>query len=464
MLNTKSILALIALPLAGSAALSSCDDSTNVGGSLVTDESQIVVATDFTVTGQTVVNPNVQSRTIVQVLGRFEAEGYGTFSSDFVTQFMPAATIPTTGITVNDIDSLQLVMRIPKNAWVGDTLLPMGLEVYRLNRQLPAPIFSDFDPEGYYDTADKLAEKMYVCNALGATDSIRKLSYREINVTLPRSLGQELFQLYLDHPEAYTFPANFSRYFPGIYVRNSFGSGRVVAISTTTMRLYYHTTSTDSEGKEVINRQSGNYYAVTPEVILNNNIDYTIDDALQARIDAGEQILVAPVGRDVEMTFPLQKVIDYYHENAGSLSVVNTLTIDIPATAIENEYGIEPPTNLLLILKAKKDEFFRKNMLTDDISSFYATYDSANHRYRFSGLRGYLLEALKKESFTPDDYEFVLTPVNVETETNQSNSYYYNTPSTYVSAINPYVGAPALVKLDLDKCTVTFTFSKQTVQ
>lgn len=465
MLKAKTILALMALPLAGSTALSSCDDSTNVGASLVTDESQIVVATDFEVTGQTVVNPSVQSRTIVQVLGRFNAEGYGTFSSDFVTQFMPAATIPTEGITVNDIDSLKLVMRVPKNSWVGDTLLPMGLEVFRLNRQLPAPIFSDFDPADYFSPSDKIAEKIYVCNALGATDSIRNLSYREINVTLPRELGQELFQLYLDHPEAYTFPSSFAKYFPGIYVRNSFGSGRVVAISSTTMSLHYHTTSTDSEGEVTINRQSGNYYAVTPEVILNNNISYTIDDELQARIDNGEQIIVAPVGRDVEMTFPLKNVIGYYHENAGSLSVINTLTLDIPAEAIENEYGIEPPTNLLLVLKSKKEEFFRKNQLTDDVNSFYATYDSANHRYRFSGLRGYLLNALEKEdAIEAADYEFVLTPVNVETETNQSGSYYYSSGTSYVSAITPYVGAPSLVRLNLDKSVITFTFSKQTIQ
>lgn len=463
MLKAKTILASLQLLLAGSAIMSSCGDATNVGASLVTDKSQIVVATDFTVTGQTVVNPNVQSRTVVQVLGRFEAKGYGHFSSDFVTQFMPAATLPTEGITVDDIDSLKLIMRIPKGSWVGDTVVPMGLEVFRLNRQLPAPIFSDFDPENYYNPADKLAEKIYVCNALGATDSIRRLSYREINVPLPRELGQELYRLYLEHPEAYTFPASFARYFPGIYVKNNFGSGRVVAITATTMRLYYHTVGTDSEGKEVINRMSGNYYAVTPEVILNNNIDYTIDRELQARIDNGEKIVAAPVGRDVEMTFPLQDVIDYYHENAGSLSVINTLTLDIPAEALENDYGIEPPTNLLLVLKSKKDEFFSKNKLTDDVTSFYATYDSANHRYRFNGLRGYLLDALDRDDLTAADSEFVLTPVNIETETNQSNSY-YSSSTTYVSAINPYIGAPVLVKLNLDKCVITFTFSKQTVE
>mgnify|MGYP000778110949 FL=1 len=182
------------------------------------------------------------------------------------------------------------------------------------------------------------------------------------------------------------------------------------------------------------------------------------------RIDAGEQIIVAPVGRDVEMEFPLKEVIDYYHTNSGSMAVINGLELTIPAEAIENDYGINPPTNLLLVLKSKKDEFFRKNALADDITSFYATYDSANHRYVFSGLRGYLLDALsREEKLTAEDYTFVLTPINVITETNTTNSY-YGTSTSYVAAINPYVGAPVMVKLNLDKCDVTFTFSKQTVK
>jgi hypothetical protein len=57
----------------------------------------------------------------------------------------------------------------------------------------------------------------------------------------------------------------------------------------------------------------------------------------------------------------------------------------------------------------------------------------------------------------PADVTFTLTPVTLTTES--STSYY--TTTTYVSAITPYIGAPAMVKLDLDSTDITFQFSKQ---
>lgn len=437
----------------------SCDDSANVGSSLVKDESEVVIASDFTISGHTVSNPKVPSRTATQVLGRIKADDYGVFSSDFVTQFMPSATIDTEKMTRQNIDSLKLLMFVPKGSLVGDSLAPMGLEVYRLNKQLTAPIFSNFNPEDYYNPADKLGEKIYVCNALGATDSIKALSYRLIDVKMPDELAKEFYDLYIQNPQAYAYPSEFARHFPGIYVKNSFGSGRVVAISNTMMRMYYHVTSTDSEGKEKIEKYYGNYFAVTPEIILNNNFSYEADASLQARIENGETIIVAPVGRDVEMIFPIKDVIDYYQANSGALAVINTLAFDIPAEAIENEYGIEPPADMLMVLSSKKEQFFQNNELTDNKTSFYCSYDAANHRYRFSGLRDYLLDMLKKDNITPEDYTFTLTPVVVETESS-SSGYYGST--TYVSAIEPYVGAPVMVKLDLSKANVSFSFSKQT--
>ncbi len=454
--------ALRVIAILGAAVLTSCEDTPNVGASLVKDESEVVIATDFAVTGKSVDNPRVQSRTVTQVLGQIDAKGYGRFASDFMTQFMPSAKIDTQNITAENIDSLKLLLFVPKGSFVGDSITPMGLEVYRLSKQLPSLIYSNADPTEYYDPADLLASRIYACNALGATDSIRALSYRLIDVKLPLQLAHELYQLYIDDPSAYAFPSNFAQHFPGIYIKNSYGSGRVIEISSTIMRMYYHTTTTDSQGKEKITRHQGSYYAVTPEIVLNNNLSYTISDDLRQRIDKGEDIIVAPVGRDIELQFPIKEIIDHYNANSGSLAVVNSLSFDIPAEKITNDYGIQPPKDLLLILSDKKEDFFLRSELNNNVTSFYASYDSANRRYRFSGMREYLLEMLKKTDITPEDYTFTLTPVNIETETNTSNSY-YGSSTTYVSAINPYIGAPTMVKLDIPKSKITLTFSKQTL-
>ena len=122
--------------------------------------------------------------------GRIDATGYGRLEADFVTQFMPAAQL-SSALTQENIDSIKALFFVPNGSFVGDSLAPMGLEIYRLNKQLPSTIFSNFNPADYYSSSDLLATKMYVCNALGQPDSIRNLSYRLIDVHLPVSLAHE---------------------------------------------------------------------------------------------------------------------------------------------------------------------------------------------------------------------------------------------------------------------------------
>ncbi len=454
--SSKGLRTLL-LPVAALSLYTACSDMPNQGISLVEDQSQIEIYTDYVLAGRTVDNNRIQSHTITQVLGKIDAKGYGLFESDFLTQFMPAAQLVTENVSVEDIDSLKLLMFVRNGQYIGDSIAPMGLEVYRLNRQLPPVIYSDDNPANYYDPSDLLASKIYSCNAQGQTDSIKKLSYRLIDVKLPLELGKELFTLYLDNPGVFSSPVQFARYFPGIYVRNTFGSGRVVEITSTVMRMYYHTTSTTASGEEKITRHEGTYFAVSPEIVMNNCINFDISEQLEQRIADGEKLIVAPIGKEVEFEFPTLDLIRDYKENYGAMAVINSLALTIPAEEITNDYNIAPPSSLLMVLSSKKDEFFRQNMLTDNVTSFTAAYDSKLKQYRFTGLRNYLIDMLEKGNITPEDYTFTLTPVTIVTESN-SNSY---ESTLYINSIDPYIGAPAMVKLDTDKAQVRFVFSRQ---
>lgn len=442
------------------AIISSCGDTTNIGSSLISDEISIVVDSSFVASGSTADNSQVQARTITQLLGIINAGDYGTLTSDFVTQFMPAGSIDTAGITSDNIDSMKLIFSIPNGAYVGDSLIPMGLKVYPLSRTLPSPIFSDFDPTDYYDPSAPLSSKIYACNALGERDSVAKLDARYIFVDLPRSLGRKLFDAYVADPSSYQSPTSFAKIFPGIYVSNSFGSGRVVKIKNTLLRLYYHRTIRKDNRDSTV-YYFGNYYAVTPEIITNNIIDYKMGEPLARRISNGEQIIAAPAGTDIEVKFPAREIISKYRANSGPLSVINTLSFKIPAEYITNNFGILPPDNLLLVLKKKKEEFFANNLVNDNVTSFYATFDPTNMCYTFTDMRGYILDLLKKDTLTADDYTFSLTPVIVTISTNQSS--YYST-STYVSDISPYMETPAMVKLSVENAKIIFTYSKQSIK
>lgn len=281
-------------------------------------------------------------------------------------------------------------------------------------------------------------------------------------VDLPKSFATDLFTHFQQVPEDFATPAAFTAWFPGIYVRNTFGSGRVMNISETRVNVYYRkkdkVTVNDVE-KDTIYQLVRSYMAVTPEVITNNNIDLAISPEIRGMIASGDNLLVAPAGTEVELEFPLEAVLSSYRRGSGSLSVLNNVSCEIPAEEITNDYGIEVPQQVLMVLKNKKKEFFEKNKIADSKTSFMATYSSASKSYTFSEMRQYILDMLAKSAVTPDDWTFIITPVNVETETTSSS--YYSSGTTYITNISPYVTKPAMVKLDLEKTKVKLTYSKQ---
>jgi len=454
---------IIAAPLVVSVALVSCGDTDSIGSSLIQSENNIIIEDDFTITGHSVTNDKVQSRTAMLLLGSIDAAGYGQFASDFVTQFMPVAQLDTTLTSAAAIDSVKLKLMYAPGNFVGDSVMPMGLEVFRLKKGLQAPIFSDFNPSDYYDASQPIGSTVYATSNLELSDSLKKLDHRDIYVDLPRDLGVELYNLYQTDPEAYLDPSSFAGHFPGIYVRNSYGSGRVTQIGATLLQLYYHYDTKNTAGRDTTYNYVGSFYSATPEVLSNNNIDYNMAPQLNDLVAQGQQLIVAPAGLEVEMEFPLIDLLNYYHANSGRLSVINNLTLSIPAVNISNTYGIRPPSQLLMVLKKDKEKFFEEGKVTDGVTSFYATYSDDTDTYDFSSLRNYLLDALdRKEELTADDYTFILTPVTVDAETVYDS--YTGTNRIYVKSIVPYVQQPAMARLRLEDAKLELTFTNQSVK
>lgn len=460
-MRVAALTAAVALTATG---FTGCDDDSTIGSSLTQDELSVVVNdTSFSLTGHSVDADTVLSRTITQLLGSIDAPGYGTLSSDFVTQFMPALSLDTAGVTAGDIDSLKLVMMMDLTAYTGDSLAPMGLQVFRLTEPLKTPIYSTFRPTGMYNPDEVIGSTMYNASLAGVPDSLRPTSgYQTFFVDLPRSLGRELFSAYKANPANFSTPTLFAQnVFKGLYIKNSYGSGRIIRIAQTTMRMYYHTTVKTSDGRDSVVNKTGSYFAVTPEIISNNNIHMSLAQNLRDSVAAGAALLVAPCGLDVVMTLPVPQILQSYRSSITSLGVINSLGITIPAHAVANKYNIGTPPNVLMVLSKDKEQFFAKNRVPDNKTSFLATYDSQTGTYTFGALREYIVDMLAKETVTPDDYTFTLVPVTVSTETSQS-SYYYQGTST-VTAVTPYVSNPVMTSLDLKGAKISFVYTKQSL-
>lgn len=450
---------LLPVALVAAIAFAACDDdTTSNGSSLVQDKVEIIEDTTFVLTAECVDNPTIMSRTITQLLGDLDAVGFGRLKSDIVTQFMPSSYLDTTGVAPSDVDSVRMLMFIENGAFTGDSLVPMGVKVYKLNKQLPSPIYSTFDPTDYYDPADVFGQTIYTANALH-NDSIQNLDYRTITVTLPREFGVALFEEYRRSPETFTTPEGFANWFPGLYITNSFGKGRVVNISETRINVHYKRhakVEKDSVEVDTVYESAATYMAVTPEVVTNNNLSLKLAPQLMERRAQGEKLITAPTGTDVEIKLPIAEMISTYKQNGGSMAVFNTFEIKIPTEEIANDYSIKPPTYLLMVLKSKRDEFFAKNQLPDSKTSFYTSYSSYSNCYNFTGLRQYFIDLLEKEGeITDEDCTFVLTPVNISWT--ESSSY----GTSYMESVAPYISGPAMVKLDVDNAKIKMIYSKQ---
>ncbi|MCQ2289078.1 MAG: DUF4270 domain-containing protein [Muribaculaceae bacterium] len=471
MKRTLNVLFAVVLLL----ATFSCTDDT-IGGSLSDTRLAIIEDSSFTITGQSVPNTSLRSRTTTQLLGVIKSDGYGTLSSSIVTQFMPVFAIDTAGTKVEWIDSCKLVLRLPtEGAFTGDSLAPMKLNVYRLNKSLPSPIYSDFDASGYYDVSAPVASVAYSnasAKIVGVYDSntYSYIYHREVEVPVDVDIARSLYTEYVKNPETFRSPSNFEKYFPGVAITNSFGSGRVMNFTDTEFRVYCRkhvqlTDTTDTIYKGV----QQTYLASSPEVLQNNLIRLDVDQAIKDRVAAGEAIVQAPAGYEVKTRFPIQEVIDMYKNNTkGAMSVINSLSFEVPVEELETQYAIAPPAYLLMVKTSKKDEFIEGDSLTNSKDSFYAKYDPIKKVYNFSGMRNYILDILTNKGgvASEDDTYFTITPMDVTIYTDSSSSYYYyyqNNPTTTVTKISPQVSCPAIARLRLDKAKVKVVFSKQSM-
>ena len=132
---------------------------------------------------------------------------------------------------------------------------------------------------------------------------------------VPVSFARDLFNKYKEDQSVFNTPKSFASYFPGIYITNSYGQGRVMNVYDIEFVTYYKKYEKTTETTDTIYpawKQS--YMAVTPEVVYNNNISLNVDPQVQAMVNSGEAIVMGPAGYEVEATFPIQEIIDNYSE------------------------------------------------------------------------------------------------------------------------------------------------------
>lgn len=457
------------------AVFQSCEDEVSpIGSSVASGEVTIQVdSLVYALKAQTLETTSIDTRSTTKVVGKISVPPYGSLDCSFVSQLLPAARMALPdSITINQVDSMNMIVHIPRGSFTGDSLAPQLMKLYMLNKQLPSDIDNNFNPKGYYDPSRPLGHKSYTLSAIAEKDSaFRSNTLINVSMKMPDEMARRTFEQYRKDSTIFQWPQEFAKEFPGIYVESSFGSGCIANVSAVRSYLYYHynvnrsvfdTTDSIYVTKSVLMKDSVGVFTTAPEVLSSNNISYTISPYLRSLVEEGKQIITTPGGFYVTFDFPTREILDIYSKQVSNLSMISDLSFSIPASNIENDYGLGKVPSLLMVKKSKLEDFFNGNNIPDNINSFSGAYSSTTGCYEFASLREYIMQFVASpSSVTDDDCEFALVPVYLVTE-DVVNSW-SGSSTSYVLRCVPYIGTPTMTQLHTDKANIRFTFTKQLI-
>lgn len=418
------------------ALIYSCDDSTSgIGDSTIAAGDSIPAgAATYNVSTRSILADSVFARTSTAHLGKYTDEQFGEFSSDFIAQFNCTDDFEYPE-TIQEITGLQI--RMYYSSFFGDSLNAMRLQVDTLNKVIPEKDLNTFytsvDPTQYYDTnAKPLARKAFAARGASARDSIiitydaygnaKPYYYYWHEIKLPTSLGQQMYNKYLEDKNNYKNAENFIKnVLKGFYVHCTHGDGTILYVDDVQLRLNFKYLIESSSGKVDSLVNGATIFAATKEVIQANHFQNS-DRLKELAEETDFTYLKTPAGIYTEVTLPIEEIAEVHQRdtlNAASITFTRY-------NEKESKYPMGIPQYLLMVRKSEMYSFFEKNKLCDDKTSFLAQYVSSGetaNTYSYTNIAPLISHCMAEKEAgkqTEDWDKMVLIPVKVETDSNGS--------------------------------------------
>lgn len=444
---------LIGLGL-GITILSGCSDDLNLVGSTIQpggDKMPVYVDT-FQMQATTLLMDSVYARTTSGLLGEFYDPLYGNVKSDYICQFYCPDNFKFKHEPINkQIDSVDFKIIYYSGSWVGDSLTPMRAQIYQVDKQLEKDFYTNFDPLEYCDMQNSLGMQTYTAHDNAVPDSVRESDdyVPSVTIRMPKAFGQKFYDETIKNPGTFSSQENFNKFFPGLYITNTYGSGNILQISYSSIAIYYKYNVKGSQDQDST-VYSSETFNVTKEVLQLNRFNNT---DLTPLLQPNDSIayLKTPAGVYTQLVIPAKDIAEKIGDR-----IINNIPLTIKALPQENwQWALTAPANLLLLPKDSLATFFVNNKIEDSKTAFRSTYSNSNRSYDFDNIANLMQEHIKNNP--EKDMVLLLVPVN-RIEGKSQN--YYGQTTYYTAAINNYL-LPSGVKLlktkDAMKIIITTT-------
>lgn len=435
---------LYLLTILAALTFGACDDDTaTIGSSIVPEKDKMTVdtLTLYAKSKSVMVNDSILANTSNVYLGRYTDPETGTiFSSDFIAQFNCVENygFPSDGVLGDSATKVEL--KLFYTSYFGDSLNTMKCEVFELDNTLQEGenYYTNIDPTQFYDSSkEPIATKSYCALDKSIPDSIKLDDSYTTNITikLPNSIGKHFIDKYYETNENGDSigKINFSNseefinnVFKGVYVRSSQGDGTVMYISMARLNVTfeYYINSSSGEKDSIVSGVAT--FSSTKEVLQVNRFN---NENLKPLADDNScTYLKTPAGLFTEVELPIKEIKE-------QTDTLNSVRIIFTRYNQENssKFGYSTPTYLLMVRKSEMFDFFSKNKLSDNITSFVTSFDSSSNEYTYSNISrliNYCANEYEKgctedadwESKNPDWNKVMLIPVTITKDANTGNT------------------------------------------
>lgn len=457
------------------ALMTACDDNSgSLGMDVMPGEDGITLTTaNYPVGIESESVGAVSAKTNACYLGSFTDPETGVNTTiDFLAQLrsLDNFSFPST-LKEENITSAEI--RVFYSSFTGDSLKASKVQVYPLTKVMDnnGSYTSNIDPTAYYDSSsepyasrtytavDKTVDEDYRNNTDSFSPHIKIIlperSYGSDGVT--QNYGKYIYKMWKAHPDyfkdSYSFIKNVCK---GFYFK--FVSGKGVMLNVDHVRLTVNFKYAPDANKLDSLVAGAATFAGTDEVIQTSHVTHDAEK-LSAFVEqanasgSNAAYLTTPAGIFTSLTLPVESLSETDSLNTARLA------LNYYRKGGKNPYELSPSPYVLMVRKSKMKEFFEKNELYDNVTSYIANTNSSDNTYSnayvFPNIRNLMLtlrnearpevEKIMKEKnvdrqtayeeyskANPDWNKVLIVPVTVSTTTSTSSS---GTTTTQIVAL-----------------------------